>query len=207
MAKDYIQSPKNEDKTDNKTDLIIFDLDGCIANSDDFILTNLQAWEKEKSEAFYAGLPFKKEKPTGSKASDFCNEYFIKHQMEVPPYAGILDLFVRMALLINVAIVTSRHEILKAATIRWLNKVIVETYGDNVWRNINYKMFFNVKKETSLTYKKKQFTELMEKYNILLLIEDHPEVVEWAKSKKIDTLVPATGYKDLNGKDLVKKAK
>lgn len=26
MAKDYIQSSKNEDKTDNKTDLIIFDL-------------------------------------------------------------------------------------------------------------------------------------------------------------------------------------
>lgn len=40
----------------------------------------------------------------------------------------------------------------------------------------------------------------MAKYDILLLIESHPEVIEWAKSKKIDTLVPATGYKDLNGK-------
>lgn len=205
MSKEYIQSPKNQIEDEQKSDIIVFDLDGCIANSDDFVLTNLQAWEKEKELAIQQNVKFTLKKPTEKEADLFSNEYLLKHQMEIPPYYGILDLFVRMALLTKVAIVTSRREILKAATIRWLNKVVVENYGDNVWRNINYKMFFNENNLHSLTYKKKVFTSLMETYNILLLIEDHPEVIEWAKSKKIDTLVPATGYKDLNGKDLVKK--
>ena len=81
----------------------------------------------------------------------------------------------------------------------------VKYFDEMTWRKASFKISFNEKMEKSLAYKKKTFKKLMENYNILLLVEDHPEVIAWAKSKKIDTLVPATGYKDLNGTDLTEK--
>ena len=37
------------------------------------------------------------------------------------------------------------------------------------------------------------------------MVEDHPEVIAYAQKQGIEVLVPSTGYKNLNGKDLKKE--
>lgn len=194
MSAKYYRKPVKDIK---KSDIIVFDLDGCIMNSDDYVLTNEQAWKLDKS--LFTKKPNKEDK------DNFCIEYLRKHQKDVEPYRGIFELFVRLACVTQVIIVTARFEIMKQATIDWLKENCVKYFDEMTWRKVSFKISFNEKMEKSLAYKKKTFKKLMENYNILLLVEDHPEVIAWAKSKKIDTLVPATGYKDLNGTDLMEK--
>lgn len=176
-----------------KSDLIIFDLDGTIMNSDDFILTIEQAYNLEPSLFI--------NKPNKNK-NDFCQLYLQKHHHEIQPFEGIFKLFVLLCLHSNVAIVTSRHSLLKSATVEWLKKYTLEFFDESIWRLMKYKLIFNDEIEKSLVYKKRVFQELAEIYNIQLLIEDHPEVVAYAKSIGINVLVPSTGYKNLNNNDL-----
>ena len=112
-----------------------------------------------------------------------------------------------MSQIANTAIVTSRVSIMHDCTIRWLEKVISESYDEQVWRQLSYKIFFNDLNEKSLVYKKKMIEQLKEDYEIALIVDDHPEVSEYAKSNDIVCLVPATGYKNLNGNDLMVKGK
>lgn len=199
-----IKSPKNEAKDNyTKPDIVIFDLDGCIMNSDDFVLTRQQAWDKTKlGDETKSRVSYPVTKPKAFEKDLFSLEYLYNHQHEVEPYEGILDVFVKYASLTKVAIVTSRYELLKAKTIEWLKAQISKRYGEARWRQLRYDMYFNELKEPSLKFKKDKLSELMKTYNILFMIEDHPQVIAWAKSKSITVLVPATGYKNLNGKDL-----
>lgn len=196
-----IKSPKNELK-EHKPELIIFDFDGCIANSDDFVMTNKEVWEKDSDVLLRPGVG-QRGKPTKATENDFCLAYLYDNHEKIEPYHGILDLFVKLSIISNVAIVTSRFDVLRAKTVNWLKDTILTKYGDSTWRRVNYKMFFNDDKEKSLVYKKNTITKLLETYNIQLMVEDHPEVANWAKTKGINVLVPATGYKNLNGNDLI----
>ena len=193
---------KLEDNS-TKPELVIFDFDGCIANSDDFVLTNKQAWEKDPDVFLRAGVGQRGGQPSKATENDFSLAYLYDHHEEIEPYYGILDQFVKLSITSNVAIITARFDVLRAKTVDWLKETILKRYGDSTWRRVNYKMFFNDFKEKSLSYKKNTITKLLETYNIQLMIEDHPEVANWAKSKGINVLVPVTGYKNLNGNDLI----
>jgi phosphoglycolate phosphatase-like HAD superfamily hydrolase len=203
--KTNFKSYKKEIQEQIKQNIVIFDLDGCLADSDDFILTNLQAWQKEKENYAKEGKAYRVKKPEKKVQNDFSTAYLYEHLEEIKPKYGILELFVRLASVTNVAIVTSRPEIMRGKTTNWLRDNIIECYGELAWRQVRYKMFFNEFQEKSLVYKKNICTELMKTNKILLLIDDHPDVIDWAKSKGIETLVPGTGYKNLNDKDLVKE--
>lgn len=184
-------------ENEHKSKLIVFDLDGCIANSDDFVLTNEQVWSKDKD----LFIKYNKQKPTKSDKDLFCEDYLYEYCLDVEPYFGILDLFVATAKTSNVAIVTARHLRLYAKTIEWLKQSIIDRYNESTWRSLSYKLFFNENKETSLQYKKRVFKELEKQYEISLVVEDHPDVITFLKNKNVNVLVPATGYKNLNEKD------
>lgn len=199
-----IKSLKNEIKEQQiKPDLVIFDLDGCVINSDDFVITKKQAYlQKDKYSFDESIMTLPIEKPKPSEENDFCIEHLYNTHHLIPAYSGILDMFVRFATSSNVAIVTSRFEILRSKTINWLKEKITERYNSSIWRQVRYQIYFNEEKEQTLKFKKSMISKLMKTYNISLMVEDHPEVIKWAKSKDIMVLVPSTGYKDLNGKDL-----
>lgn len=208
MTSNYQRKPKNmkteefleeldEDiKVKDKPSLVIFDLDGTLADSDDFILTNKQAYQQEPE--LFA------QKPSKDTENTFCDIYFKHHHKEIKPYEGTLRLFIAMAKTDNVAIITSRKDILQPQTVEWLKTNIIAMTNETVWRSIRYKLIFNEKKEKSLEYKRKAIAKLAETYKISLIIDDHPDVIEWAKKQGIEVLVPGNGYKDLNGKDLAK---
>lgn len=185
-----------------KPKLYIFDLDGCIANSDDFILTNEQAYAKDPGLTKRPGIGYRGELTNDIKHV-FSEAYLIDHQLEIPPYKGILDLFVRMAQTSHAAIVTARTPLLRYATIAWLERTISLFYSKQEWRRLSYKLIFNEFNEKSIVYKKRTIEELKETYDIALIIDDHPEIAEYAKSNGLVCLVPATGYKNLNGCDLM----
>lgn len=202
--KNYIKSAKIEiEESYKKPNLIVFDFDGCIANSDDFVLTNSQAYQKELEIALKNNTKCTMQKPNASNKNDFCQDYLRKHHSEIQPYFGVFDLFVKLSMVTKVAIVTSRHEILLGDTQKWIEQNTIKYYNEQTWRQMFYQTYFNDSKVKSLQFKQKKLTELMDAYNILLLIEDHPQVIEWAKKKNIEVLVPATGYKNLNGQDLM----
>lgn len=197
-----------KDKTDYKIKqkLYIFDLDGCIANSDDFILTNEQAYKKDPDIRIRKGLGFR-DKLTAANKTDFSEAYLIDHQSEIEPYEGIFDLFVRLAQVSKVAIITARPDYMHPCTIQWLKDKIINYYGEQVFRQISYFITFNELKEKSLAYKKRIIEEYEKSYRIALIIDDHPEIIKYAKSKNIVCLSPATGYKNLNGNDLIGEKK
>lgn len=183
-----------------KPKIYIFDLDGCIADSDNFVLTNEQAFKidpeiQNRYGAGFRGLLTKENK------KDFSDAYMIDHQMEIKPYEGIFDLFVRMSQVGHTAIVTARPQYMSTCTIQWLEKNVIQYYGESVWRRLSYKLYFNDTKDKSLAYKKKMFEQLKETYDIVLVIDDHPDIAKYLKSINVMCLVPSTGYKDLNGKD------
>ena len=182
---------------ESKSKIIVFDLDGCIANSDDFVLTNEQVWSKDKG--LFA--KYNKQKPTKSNKDLFCEDYLYEYCLDVEPYFGILDLFGTTAKTSNVAIVTARYLRFYAKTIEWLKQSVIDRYNESTWRSLHYKLFFNENKETSLQYKKRVFKELEKQYEISLVVEDHPDIITFLKKKNVNVLVPATGYKNLNGKD------
>ena len=195
MKKEEFQEEFDEDiKVKDKPSLVIFDLDGTLADSDDFILTNKQAYEKEPE--LFA------QKPSKDTENIFCDVYFKHHHKEIEPYEGTLRLFIAMAKTDNVAIITSRKDILQPLTVEWLKTNVIALTSETVWRSIRYKLIFNEKKEKSLEYKRKAITKLADTYKISLIIDDHPDIIEWAKKQGIEVLIPGNGYKDLNGKDL-----
>ena len=196
MTSKYERSYK-KDQVEPKKNLIIFDLDGCVADSDDYVVTNKEAYELEP-ELF-------DKKPSKEDENKFSLEYFKAHQKDIKPYAGIFQMFVRLASVENVAIVTSRFETVKQQTIDWLKQYCTEYFDEATWRRVQFQISFNEKKEKSLVYKTRILKELMERHNIILMVEDHPEVINWAKSKGIMVLIPSTGYKDLAGTDRTKQ--
>lgn len=185
-----------EDQQEPKKNLIVFDLDGCIADSDNYVITNKEAYNLEP-ELF-------DKKPSKEDENKFSLAYFKAHQKDIKPYSGIFQIFVRLASVENVAIVTARYEIVKPQTIDWLKQYCTQYFDEATWRRVQFQISFNEKKEKSLVYKTRILKELMEKYNIMLMVEDHPEVINWAKSKGIMVLIPSTGYKDLEGTDRAK---
>lgn len=194
-----MKKDKIEYKTKQK--LYIFDLDGCIANSDNFVLTNQQAYEKDPDIRTRKGLGFR-DKLTKDTKNQFSDAYMIDHQSEIEPYEGIFDLFVRLAQVTNVAILTARPDYMHPCTIQWIKDKVIEHYSEQIFRRMSYLITFNENKEKSLVYKKRIIEEYEKSYRIALIIDDHPEIVEYAKSKDIVCLSPATGYKNLNGNDL-----
>lgn len=195
MTSKYERSYK-KDQAEPKKNLIVFDLDGCMADSDDYVVTNKEAYKLEP-ELF-------DKKPSKDVENNFSLEYFKAHQKDIKPYPGIFQMFVRLASVENVAIVTSRFEVVKQQTIDWLKYYCTQYFDEVTWRRVQFQISFNEKKEKSLVYKTKILKELMEKYNIIFMVEDHPEVINWAKSKGIMVLIPSTGYKDLEGTDRTK---
>ena len=195
MTSKYERSYK-KDQTELKKNLIVFDLDGCIADSDDYVVTNKEAYKLEP-ELF-------DKKPSKDEENNFSLAYFKAHQKDIKPYSGIFQMFVRLANVENVAIVTSRFDVVKQQTIEWLKYYCTQYFDETTWRRMQFQISFNEKKEKSLVYKARILKELMEKHNIILMVEDHPEVIDWAKSKGIMVLIPSTGYKDLEGTDRTK---
>ena len=198
MSKQYIKSAKAVQKESIvKPDLIIFDFDGCIANSDDFIVTNKEAYKLDK-------LIHKMPK---ERDNDICLEYLQKHNLDIEPYEGIFKLFVKLCLSSNIALVTSRFDYFQKDTFNWLKIKTIEHFNESIWRQMRFNAYFNVEQRKSLEFKRDTMKALSQKYNIVLLIDDHPEVVNWAEGQGITVLTPSTGYKNLNSKDLMETNK
>lgn len=198
------KSLKKELQTWKKPSLFIFDLDGCLAKSDDFVLTNQQAYKLDKNTSKVMTVPVTI--PTEKNKNLFSISYMRNHMMEIPENPGLFDIFLAMCKTTNVAIVTSRPSVMRDDTLEWL-KVKIEDRDRTIWRRLSFKIFYNESNLPSVTYKSKVISKLMDSYEIKLLIEDHPEVIKWAESKGIATLAPSTKHKNLNDYDLIEKSK
>lgn len=170
----------------NKTSCYIFDIDGCLANVDNIVLTYAEAYEKELEEfnnaqekyqsdykAYEYDLkqynksltsnkpiepipPIRPAKPESNKLSRWNVDYFYKHLQDALPIGGIVDLFIAMALTKKVILLTGRSESSKSATIDWLNRVITERSTKDIFRRINFMTIFKPDKSNEPTEKYKR---------------------------------------------------
>ena len=85
MTKNSEDYKSTKEKYEPTQTITIFDLDGCIANSDDFVITRLQAWEKKRDLAIAKGESYKEPKPSKQIESDFAEDYFYEEQENIPP--------------------------------------------------------------------------------------------------------------------------
>ena len=160
----------------NKTSCYIFDIDGCLADSNSIIITKEESYKKaleeydalmrqyERQYAEYKEAinlpcnksvkehipvpvePIKPTEPDSKTKKDFDDEYFYNHIQEVSAISGILDLFVNLALNKKVILLTARKEESKQATLNWLNKVITKRYNSNMYRRIDFVSIFKSEK-------------------------------------------------------------
>lgn len=170
----------------NKTSCYIFDIDGCLANVDNIVLTCAEAYEKELEEfdraqekyksncnayeydlnQYNKGLiinkpiepipPIRPAKPETNKLARWDVSYFYRHLQEALPVGGIIDLFIAMALTKKVILLTGRNESSKPDTIEWLNKVITERSTKDMFRRINFSTIFKPDKNDEPTEKYKR---------------------------------------------------
>ena len=162
----------------NKPKCYIFDLDGCIANSNGIILSKADTYklklEKynrdledynsnkslfyEKLEQYNQGkidfIPAKPTPPTPLNPSDeedyssFDVDYFYDNLDQAIPIGGIIDLFVSLSQNYKVIIVTGRDEAVRSKTISWLKEVIESRYNKDVWRRCNFTLIMRPSKNT-----------------------------------------------------------
>lgn len=159
----------------SKPSCYIFDIDGCLADSNSIILTYEEVYNKkleeykEKEEAYkkelaiyeeainlpenklvrnYINKPVKPIKPTkpSKDLKRWCSEYFYENIDNVSAITGVLDLFVSLALNKRVIILTARSEEYKQSTLNWLKKVITERYNSNMYRRIDFISIFKPEK-------------------------------------------------------------
>lgn len=211
----------------------IFDIDGCLANTNDIILSKADAYlenmkEYEKAvvkfnkdvdlfnqlmQEFTTGVrdsrpadPVRPEKPIqpteNVEAMDW--DYFEKNLDKCKPIWGTIDLLIAMSLTHKVIILTGRTERMRIATTDWLKKVIEERTSKETYRRMNFSIIMRDNKDfsPSAIYKQKKLADLTKNYNIQLIIEDHPEIVEVATRMGFLVLKPNTVWKDLKGTDL-----
>lgn len=120
-----------------------------------------------------------KHDPSLDNKIDF--EYFHDHLTEAAPIMGCFDLFISLAKTSKVFLLTGRSEKGKAKTIEWINKVVTSFYSDDAFRRINFQLIMRSEKEYKLTgpqYKKAHVLEISKNYNIKLILEDCPEIVQ-----------------------------
>ena len=219
----------DRDLISNKTSCYIFDIDGCLANVDNIVLTKEEAYNKNLAEYNIAQEKYKNdiilyeqnikkyekglitEKPKElvppikpikydlPKKDDYDLNYFYSHLDEAMPIGGILDLFITMALSKKVIILTGREEFSKPATLNWLNRVITERSTKDTFRRINFTTIFKPDKNNDSVekFKKDKILELIKQYNIQLIIEDNPVIIEEFTKLGFLTLKPNTFFKDL----------
>lgn len=195
----------------NKTSIYIFDIDGCLADIENILLTykesyskKLEEYEKNKEkynkdlkiyqyelEQINNKLSVNKDlvEPIEPKVPQMYEDklkdkidfaYFYSHIEEALPIGGIVDTFVALALTKKVIILTGRDEMYKGSTIDWLRKVISKRFNDDTYRRINFSTIFKPTKNNDTTekYKKDKVNELAKQYNIQLIIEDCPAIIE-----------------------------
>ena len=190
-----------KDLLTNKTSCYIFDIDNCLADADHIIMTNKQAYEKqleeykenkilyEKALAVYekskdkGPAPVMPEEPTKYKeteANKFAKEYFLNHIMDCYSIPGTLDVFISLALSKKVILLTAREELFRQGTIEWLKRVIIERANEDTYRRIHFQLICKPNKysKNDIEFKKEKVLEITKQYNIQLIIEDFPEIIE-----------------------------
>ena len=212
----------------------IFDIDGCLADTNDIILSKSDAYVEKMKEYDKAVLKFNKdvdlfnelmheyqqgirdvrpidpirpqkpEEPTEKpEAMDW--DYFESHLNLCRPIWGTIDLLISLSQHCKVFILTGRCERVRSITQDWLRQVIEERVGKETFRRVNYTLIMRDNKDTdpSGKYKQKKLGELTKNYNIQLVIEDHPDVVDIATKMGLLVLRPNTVWKDLKGTDMI----
>lgn len=160
----------------NKKKCFIFDIDGCLADTDNIILSKAETYEMRKKqyeealnkyqadmEVFrlrYKGFsegkikdcpiePIRPKEPDKLKESDYHSfdwEYFNSHLGDAKPIWGVIDLFIQMAMTNKVILLTGRKESARITTIDWLKRVIEERAGKDVFRRISYSLIMREEK-------------------------------------------------------------
>lgn len=200
----------DKDLITNKQSCYIFDIDGCLADVHEILLTNEQSYEKkfaeylEKRDAKAKSKDLKglkglvePVKPAEDKLNKIDWDYFKDHLLDAIPIAGILDLFTTVASSRKVILLTGRSERNRVGTVEWLKKVIIEKGGDDLFRRINFQLIMRGDKEMNLSgakYKRAKIQELSKQYNIQFCIEDCPEIVEELTQMGILVLSPNREY-------------
>ena len=111
----------DKDLITNKQSCYIFDIDGCLADVHEILLTNKQTYEKkfaeylEKRDAKAKSKDLKDLvepiKPAEDKLNKIDWDYFKDHLLDAIPIPGILDLFTTVASSRKVILLTDLKEI------------------------------------------------------------------------------------------------
>lgn len=176
----------------NKQNCYIFDIDGCMADISNILLTHEQTYnikfEKYLQERdiynkicieydkllkkYNSGeilvepkMPIKPIEPirqSEDKIKGIDWEYFKNHLIDAIPIQGVLDLFTSIALTHKVILLTGRDEGCRQETIDWLKKVIVERGGYSLYRRINFQLIMRTEKEIGLPAAKYKKARVLE---------------------------------------------
>lgn len=182
----------DRDLISNKPSCYVFDIDGCLADVHEILLTfeqtyniysekytaALEKYQKDMVEYdkqikdYKKGLietkpiepikPLTPVKPEEKKLKKIDWEYFKEHILEALPVQGVLDLFTNVASSHKVILLTGRSERHRAATVEWLKKVVIEKGGDDLFRRINFQLIMRSDKESDLSGPKYKKAKILE---------------------------------------------
>lgn len=209
----------------SKPKCYIFDIDGCLANTNNIILSKFETFDMKKQKyeterAKYQAIlkenpkaaakinPPKEPEPLKSGDSKkFDWEYFEEHLQDAEPIWGVIDMFIALATTHKVILLTGRKERHRTKTTAWLEQVVQERAGKEAWRRINFSLMMREDKnnEPSAKFKKAKFLAIEKTYNIQLIVEDHPDVLEVINELGFTSLKPNTVFKQIGDDDRIKK--
>ncbi|MBQ3420722.1 MAG: hypothetical protein IJH34_03450, partial [Romboutsia sp.] len=88
--------------------------------------------------------------------------------------------FISLALSKKVILLTAREELFRQGTIEWLKRVIIERANEDTYRRIHFQLICKPNKysKNDIEFKKEKVLEITKQYNIQLIIEDFPEIIE-----------------------------
>lgn len=182
----------DKDLISNKPSCYVFDIDGCLADVRQILLTHEQTYVIKHSEflelrdkyykdlreynklldLYNRGIELTKPKepefpteptvPDEKKANKIDWNYFSTHMIDAIPIQGIVDLFASIASTHKVIVLTGRSDRDRVQTTEWLKKVIVNKGGENLFRRINFQLIMRSDKEISLSAEKYKRAKILE---------------------------------------------
>lgn len=182
----------DRDLISNKPSCYVFDIDGCLADVHEILLTYEQTYdikynkfleerdeyhkqfseyERQLKKYNKGEVDIKPKEPTfpvepirqdKEKLQKIDWEYFKDHLLEAIPIQGVLDLFTSIASSHKVILLTGRSDRHRAQTVEWIKKVVIEKGGNDLFRRINFQLIMREDKEMSLSGAKYKRAKILE---------------------------------------------
>ena len=172
----------------------VFDIDGVLADTSNILLTRKDTRE--------LGFNLESNK---YKDSQIDWDYFSTYIDKAIPIEGTMNMFIELAKHNKVFLLTGRIERDRTKILKWLKESIVDIFGDSVLNTINWELLMRPIgcNSSQIEYKESKLIEIMHKgYDIMLMIEDNPAMIDKLTEMGIIGLKSPNEYKDFKGEEI-----